>query len=68
MGSLRERIAAYADASANLITQLNELDELREQVSQAQLSSRDAQATESVRPRHGRVLVPIRRTARPQPA
>jgi len=33
MGSLQERIAAYANPSANLLTQLKELDELREQVS-----------------------------------
>ena len=35
MGSLQERIAAYANASANLLTQLKELDELREQVKKA---------------------------------
>jgi len=33
MGSLQERIAALA--SANLLTQLKELDELREQVKKA---------------------------------
>ena len=38
MGTLKERIAAYADASANLLNQLIELDELREQVRKAQLS------------------------------
>jgi hypothetical protein len=38
MGQLRERIDAYAHVSANLIDQLNELDDLREQVRQAQLS------------------------------
>jgi hypothetical protein len=38
MGTLQERIAAYADASANLLIQLIELDELREQVRKAQLS------------------------------
>jgi hypothetical protein len=32
MGSLQERIAAYANASAKLLTQLKELDELRERV------------------------------------
>jgi len=32
MGSLQERIAAYANPSANLLTQLKELDEPREQV------------------------------------
>jgi hypothetical protein len=46
MGSLRERIAAYANASAQLLVQLEELDRLREQVRQAQLSPRDAHATE----------------------
>jgi len=35
MGSLQERIAACANASANLLTQLKELDELREQVKKA---------------------------------
>jgi hypothetical protein len=35
MGSLEERIAAYANASAKLITQLKELDNLREQVKRA---------------------------------
>ena len=35
MGSLQERLAAYANASANLLTQLKELDELREQVKKA---------------------------------
>ena len=35
MGSLQERIAAYANPSANLLTQLKELDELREQVKKA---------------------------------
>src|SRR5262245_23362869 len=34
MGSLQERIAAHANASANLLTQLK-LDELREQVKKA---------------------------------
>ena len=38
MGTLKERIAAYADASANLLIQLIELDKLREQVRKAQLS------------------------------
>jgi hypothetical protein len=37
MGSLQERIAAYADASADLVTQLHELDELRERLRKAQL-------------------------------
>lgn len=32
MDSLRERIAAFANESANLLVQLNELDELREQI------------------------------------
>ena len=35
MGSLQERIAAYANPSGNLLTQLKELDELREQVKKA---------------------------------
>ena len=35
MGTLQERIAAYADASANLLIQLIELDKLREQVRKA---------------------------------
>jgi hypothetical protein len=39
MGSLQERIAAYADASANLLALLTELDELRERVRKAQLST-----------------------------
>jgi hypothetical protein len=35
MGSLQERIAAYANTSANLLAQLKELDELREQLKRA---------------------------------
>ena len=35
MDSLQKRIAAYADASANLLAQLYELDELRERVKKA---------------------------------
>jgi len=35
MDSLQKRIAAYADASANLLAQLNELNELRERVKKA---------------------------------
>ena len=66
MGSLRERIDAYADASANLVVQLNELDELREQVRQAQLSSRDTQTTERARNHHLPVHAPIRRRALPR--
>jgi hypothetical protein len=38
MGLLQERIAAYTKASANLVTLLKELDQLREQVRKAQLS------------------------------
>jgi hypothetical protein len=38
MGSLQERIAACANASANLLAQLTELDELREQVRKAEQS------------------------------
>jgi hypothetical protein len=38
MSSLRKRIAAYANASAKLLAQLNELDELREQVRKAERS------------------------------
>jgi hypothetical protein len=38
MGSLQERIAAYTEASANLVTLLKELDQLREQIRKAQLS------------------------------
>jgi hypothetical protein len=54
MDSLRERIVAYANASANFLAQLNELDELREQVRQAQLSPRNDQATERARQHHRR--------------
>ena len=35
MDSIQKRIAAYADASTNLLAQLNELDELRERVKKA---------------------------------
>jgi len=38
MGSLQERIIAYADVCTNLLAQLNELAELHEQVRKAQLS------------------------------
>ena len=36
MSSLQQRIAAFADMTANLITQLRELDLLREQVRKAE--------------------------------
>jgi hypothetical protein len=49
MGSLRERIAAYANASSNLLAQLQELDKLRELVRQARLSPRNAHTTERSR-------------------
>jgi hypothetical protein len=39
MGTLQERIAAYADASATLLNQLIELYELHEQVRKAELSA-----------------------------
>ena len=38
MSSLRKRISAYAHASATLLAQLNELDELRERVRKAERS------------------------------
>jgi hypothetical protein len=38
MSSLGMRIAAFANASANLLAQLNELDELRERIRKAELS------------------------------
>jgi hypothetical protein len=63
MGLLRERIDAYADASVNLIVQLNELDELREQVRLARLSPRGAQATKTARYDDLPVDAPIRRRA-----
>ena len=66
MGLLRERIEAYAHASANLVVQLNELDELREQVRQARLSPRNTQATERVRNHDLPVHAPIRRRALPR--
>lgn len=54
MSSLRERITAYANASANLLTQLNELDELRERVRRAQLSSRITKPLKAPRQPHRR--------------
>jgi hypothetical protein len=63
MDPLRERIDAYAHLSAKLVVQLNELDELREQVRQAQLSLRDAQVTELARMHDLPVHAPIRRRA-----
>jgi hypothetical protein len=36
MSSLQQRIAAFTDMTANLITQLCELDRLREQVRKAE--------------------------------
>ena len=36
MGSLRERVVAYANTSANLLAQLKELVELRERVKKAE--------------------------------
>jgi hypothetical protein len=50
MGSLEDRIAAYADTTANLIAQLTELTELREQVRKAQLSARDHGEPKKQRP------------------
>jgi hypothetical protein len=48
MSSIKQRIAAYAAACANLRTQINELDELRERVREAQLSApRDDTATDT---------------------
>jgi hypothetical protein len=48
MGSFEQRIAAYAAVSANLLTQMNELEELRERVRKAQLSApRDDEATDA---------------------
>ena len=45
MSSIKQRIAAYAATSANLLTQMNELEELRERVRKAQLSeATDAKA------------------------
>jgi hypothetical protein len=41
MSSLQRRIAAVTDTTANLITQLRELDQLREQVRKALLSARE---------------------------
>jgi hypothetical protein len=40
MSSLQRRIAAITDTTAHLITQLRELDQLREQVRKARLSAR----------------------------
>jgi hypothetical protein len=39
MSSIKQRLAAYAAVSANLLTQMNELVELRERVRKAQLSA-----------------------------
>jgi hypothetical protein len=39
MSSIKQRTAAYIAACANLLTQMNELDELRERVRKAQLSA-----------------------------
>lgn len=40
MTSLQLRIASYAKLSTDLITQLSELDELRDRVREAQLATR----------------------------
>jgi len=40
MSSLQRRIAAVTDTTANLIAQLRELDQLRDQVTKALLSKR----------------------------
>jgi hypothetical protein len=42
MTSLQQRIAVYASLSSNLLTQLNELDQLRDRVRQAQLATRSS--------------------------
>jgi hypothetical protein len=42
MSPLQRRIAAIADTTANLIAQLSELEELREQVREALLSANGA--------------------------
>jgi hypothetical protein len=48
MSSFEQRITAYAAATANLLTQMNELDQLRERVRKAQLSARrGAKATDA---------------------
>src|SRR5712671_1637460 len=48
MSSIKQRLAAYAAVSANLLTQMNELVELRERVRKAQLSApRDDEATDA---------------------
>jgi flagellar biosynthesis/type III secretory pathway chaperone len=64
MGSLRERITAFADASANLLAQLNELDELRERVRKAQRSTRPTQATKKVRQHDRRILANRRQVSK----
>ena len=47
MSSLQKRVAAYAKVSRNLLTQLNELDQLRERV--RKLSLRLAKPKEEAR-------------------
>ena len=47
VSSLQKRVAAYAKVSRNLLTQLNELDQLRERV--RKLSLRLAKAKEDAR-------------------
>jgi hypothetical protein len=65
MRSFEQRIAAYAAASANLVTQLKELDQLRERVRKAQLSRvrpkrlKQRPASVNRRPRYIRQLAPI---------
>jgi hypothetical protein len=56
MGTLQRRVDAYTNMSANLITQLNELDQLRERV--RKLSLRLANARKRRARRSQRALAP----------
>jgi hypothetical protein len=56
MDSLQKRVAAYANVSANLLIQLNELDQLRERV--RRLSLRLAKARKRPARVNRRVLAP----------
>jgi hypothetical protein len=56
MTFLQQRLVAVADATASLIAQLDELNELRERVRKAQLSVRRPRRTSSRKRRDFRIL------------
>jgi len=50
MSPLQRRIAAVTNSTANLVAQLHELDQVREQVRKASLSAKRAQRLKAAEP------------------